>query len=364
MVNEIGDVRSKRKVEHVEAVRTLGDDVRQTNWFEHVTLIPNCAPELAVDDISLRTSVCGLSIPSPIVINAMTGGAEETYEVNRRLASLAKRYGLAMALGSGTAAIKNPALTHTYRVVRDVHRDGVVFANVGMGTDVETAKAVIDMVDAQVLQVHWNVAQELFMAEGDRNFRGAMEQFQAIVASVGVPVIAKEVGQGIAAEEAKRFVDAGAHAIDVGGRGGTNFIAVEAWRRGFSMTDEWALWGLPTAATLCEVVDAVGEEIDVLSSGGIRTAGDIVKSLALGARAVGIAGPLLRLVSEADWESKAVAYMEELHWGIQTLMALSGCKTIAELQRRPVVLSGPLREWLDVRHSSGTVYQRMNHHQM
>ncbi len=353
LVNEMAKTmeqgREQRKIEHVSAVRTLGDNQASSTWFEDVTLLPNCAPELAWDEISLQTELCGFSLPSPVIINAMTGGADEVYEINRRLAAIARRFGLAMAVGSETAALKNPDVAYTYSVVREQHPNGVLLANVGMGTASDVAQAAVDLIGAQLLQVHFNVAQELFMAEGDRDFRGALSRLAEVVEAVDVPVIAKEVGQGIAAQEARQFVDVGVRAIDVGGRGGTNFIAVEAWRRNMQLTQQWMNWGISTAATLSEVVHVVPSDTHVIASGGIRAADEIVKAMALGAKAVGIAGPLVRLLGEPDGDEAVIRYLEELHWGMRTLLALTGSRTWGDLRTRPVVVGGRLKLWLESR---------------
>lgn len=349
MQNIVGDLRQQRKAEHIAAVRELGDNIVATNWLEDVDLVPCCAPELAVAEVSMSTTLCGYRLTSPIIINAMTGGAEIAYDINRKLARIAKKHGLAMALGSGTAGVRTPEVAYTYAIVREENPDGLVIANVGMGTDAATAKAALDLVGAQLLQVHWNVAQEMFMREGDRDFRGALDRLREVVASMGVPVIAKEVGQGIAAEQARVFADCGVRAIDVGGRGGTNFIAVEAWRKGIQLAENWQSWGMSTAATLAEVVSEVGNRVDVIASGGIRTAEDIVKSMALGASAVGIAGPILRLLHEPNGEDAVSNYIEALHADMHMMLVLTGSKSWADLRKRPAVVTGRLRAWLEAR---------------
>lgn len=343
------DVRQRRKVEHVHAVQALGDPTGVSNGFECVSLVPCSAPEVAWDDVSLATQLCGIRLESPIIINAMTGGADEVYDINRKLAQVARRFGLAMALGSASAGLASPEVAYTYRVVREIHQDGVVIANVGMGTRLERARQAIELVRADLLQVHFNAAQELFMAEGDRDFRGALAALEEVARGVGVPVVAKEVGQGISAEDAVRFADAGVRAIDVGGLGGTNFIAVEAWRRGAEIDDFWHRWGLPTAASLCEVKAAVGGRADVIASGGIRTALDVAKAMALGANAVGIAGPLVRLVTQPNGEEQLNRLIEELHFGLRALLVLTGCRNFSDLRGKPVVILGWLREWLEAR---------------
>ncbi|MCL6453337.1 MAG: type 2 isopentenyl-diphosphate Delta-isomerase [Alicyclobacillus sp.] len=342
------DIRSQRKAEHLEAVRTLGD-AKDRSWFGDISLLPNCAPETDWNDVSLATDLCGVPLSSPIIINAMTGGTDEAEDINRRLAQAARRHGLAMAVGSETAALRDTAWAHTYTVVREENPDGVVIANVGMNSEPDLARRAVSLIGAQLLQVHWNVAQELFMAEGDRDFRGALDRLAETAGTAGVPVIAKEVGQGVAGPEAVKFVEAGVSAIDVGGRGGTNFIAVEAWRRNHLLSEQWQQWGLPTPVTLCEVLSAVGGQVDVVASGGIRDGHDIAKALALGASAVGIAGPFLRLVSQPDGDAALDAYIEELHWTLRSLLVMTGSRNWDELQRRPVVLGGRVRAWLSAR---------------
>ena len=109
-------------------------------------------------------------------------------------------------------------------------------ANVSATAPVQTALKAVQMLRADALQVHLNVPQELAMAEGERSFVGTLENIKAIQAGVPVPVIVKEVGFGIAGREARRLVEIGIKALDVAGKGGTNFLAVEAWRRG----ESWA----------------------------------------------------------------------------------------------------------------------------
>lgn len=70
-------------------------------------------------------------------------------------------------------------------------------------------------------------------------------------------------------DDAKRAVDAGASAISVSNHGGNNLDGTPA-----------AVRALPA------VVDAVGHELDVLMDGGIRRGSDVLKALALGAKAV------------------------------------------------------------------------------
>ena len=70
-------------------------------------------------------------------------------------------------------------------------------------------------------------------------------------------------------DDARRAVDAGATAISVSNHGGNNLDSTPA-----------------TIRCLPGVADAVGDQVEVLLDGGIRRGSDVVKALALGARAV------------------------------------------------------------------------------
>lgn len=341
------DERERRKHEHIEAVRALTDTGGA--GFQDIVLLPQSAPELDVDEISLGVEFLGKRLASPIIINAMTGGTDEARTINGRLAEFARRHGLAMAVGSETAALKSPGSSGSYTVVRDRNPEGVVIANVGMGADVVAAQRAIDLIQADFLQIHWNVAQELFMAEGDRRFRGMLDRLRDVAEAVSVPVVAKEVGQGITGSAARRFVEAGARGIDIGGRGGTNFIAVEAWRRGWKIDPEWEYWGVPTTASLGEVAAELGPSVPIIASGGVRSGHDIAKALAMGACAVGVAGPLMRLATADAPDQGLDEWVQNIHWTIRTTLALVGARRPAQLSARPVIIGGATGEWLELR---------------
>ena len=53
--------------------------------------------------------------------------------------------------------------------MRKENPDGLIFANIGAGLGVEEAKRALDLFQANALQIHVNVPQELVMPEGDRD---------------------------------------------------------------------------------------------------------------------------------------------------------------------------------------------------
>ncbi|WP_197035435.1 type 2 isopentenyl-diphosphate Delta-isomerase [Paenibacillus sp. UNC451MF] len=330
-------------MEHVHHALQLGQSGNQ--GFADIKLIHNCLPETSTSLISLQTIIGELNLSSPIIINAMTGGAQETEEINRELAIAARESGLAMAVGSQMSALKNPEVASSYRIVREMNPDGIVFGNLGSEATLEQALRAVEMLRADALQIHLNVMQELIMPEGDRDFQGMLERISTIVAHVGVPVIVKEVGFGMARESIDALCGAGVSVIDVGGYGGTNFAAIENMRRSLPM--EWLNeWGCTTATALVEAVATTSNRthVSLIGSGGIRSSLEACKALILGASAVGIAGAFLKTL-RSEGTSALVAQIDEMLNEMKLVMTALGAPTVEDLHRVPVVITGETSHW-------------------
>ncbi|MEQ8201814.1 MAG: type 2 isopentenyl-diphosphate Delta-isomerase, partial [Syntrophomonadaceae bacterium] len=213
------------------------------NGFGDVLLVPDAVPELARADVDLQTSFLGKTLRYPVLINALTGGTASAYHINKILGATACRFGLAMAVGSMTIALETPAVLDSFSVARESNPDGIIIANCGANLEAARACRLVDLIAADALQVHLNVAQELAMVEGDRDFRGILDNVARIVDRCPVPVIAKEVGFGLSREAAGKLYRTGVRIIDNGGSGGTNFIAIEHQRRG-NFDQQLYEWGI------------------------------------------------------------------------------------------------------------------------
>jgi L-lactate dehydrogenase (cytochrome) len=114
-------------------------------------------------------------------------------------------------------------------------------------------------------------------------------------------------------DDARRAVDIGATAISVSNHGGNNLDSTPA-----------------TIRCLPGVADAVGDQIEVLLDGGIRRGSDVVKALALGARAVLIGRAYLWGMA-ANGERGVTNVLEILRQGVsETLLGL-GKSSVHEL---------------------------------
>ncbi|PWK14289.1 type 2 isopentenyl-diphosphate Delta-isomerase [Tumebacillus permanentifrigoris] len=336
----------QRKLDHVRYALALNPSL--DNGFSDLRFVHRALPDFDLGDVTLATTLGGLSFSSPLLINAMTGGAGRTEEINRGLAEVAKRTGLAMAVGSQRAALKDPALARTYSVVRDVNPAGLLIANLGAGASLSDAQRAVEMIGADLMHLHLNAAQELTMPEGDRSFRGLLEKIQAVVEGLSVPVIVKEVGNGMSAETYRKLAAVGVRVVDVAGMGGTNFVSIENRRRSGLMFEQLEReWGQTTAVALLEAQPFLGA-FDVIGSGGVQSALDVAKCLALGANVVGVAGAILRPLMEHGIES-AVEIVEHWHEELRVILTLQECHSVAELRERPLIVRGQTAEWSRLR---------------
>jgi isopentenyl-diphosphate Delta-isomerase len=352
-------VRQSRKLDHIKFAVQL-DDGPLASGFADLAIVPNCLPGLCWDDIDVSTTLVGMPLAQPVIINAITGGAADVANINASLAEFARLTGCIMAVGSQYAALEDPTVRESYQIIRKKNPAGQVLANVGAHATLDQACRAVDMVQACAIQIHLNVAQELIMAEGDRTFAGYLENIYEIAARVGVPAIAKEVGCGIAREQAQMLTATGIRGIDVGGAGGTNFLAIEAARREIALSQETLRWGIPTVISTLEVAAAIPDFTDLIVSGGVRSPLDVVKALSLGGRAVGIAGPIVRSLQEQGLEA-TVMWFQQFIEDIKRYMILAGAMNIKVLQQVPIVITGYSREWCLARQIDITKYATRKH---
>lgn len=335
--------RQNRKKEHIEyALKTAPLSV--ANGFTDLHLVYEALPGLDLDEVDITLYFLNKKLKAPLLINAMTGGHPEVKQINRSLARCAARTGIAMAVGSQTAGLENPAVRDTYAVARDENPGGVLLANLSALATPDMASEAVAMIKADGIQLHLNVAQELAMAEGDRNFSNTMANIEKIVRQSPVPVVVKEVGFGLSRETIKKIHAAGVKYIDLGGKGGTDFYRIERMRAGQKDEDRLSNIGITTACSLLEAL-SLNLPLSITASGGFTGRIDVACALALGAELVGMAGHFLQVLSERS-EQGLIDHIEDIKADLQKTMLMTGAGNLKELTARPVIITGFTAEWL------------------
>ncbi len=333
---------NNRKNEHVTLAEKFYLDSKPSD-FDAITYIHHSFPEIGVSQVDITTNFSSFHMEQPFFINAITGGSYLTKKINEKLATLAKETGLLMASGSLTAAINDPSTEDSFKIIRDINPHGLIFANIGAEQTVENAKKAIDLLKADALQIHINVAQELIMQNGDRDFTNWLLNIEAIVKKVNVPIIVKEVGFGMSRKTIEQLINIGIKNIDISGRGGTNFAQIENYIRYTNKYDYLENWGQSTVISLLEA-QSLMNRADFIASGGIRSPLDVIKSLSLGAKLVGISGHFLHLVLK-DGVEKTIDEVNSWKEQLTTIMTLLGKKHIFELTKTDIILTGVVRDW-------------------
>ncbi|MCX8176229.1 MAG: type 2 isopentenyl-diphosphate Delta-isomerase [Candidatus Bathyarchaeota archaeon] len=358
---------SRRKVNHLRICLTRDVKPKKlTTGFEDVYLVHEALPELNIEEIDTSTVFFGYKFSFPVFISAMTGGVRVALRVNANLAEAAEKLGLGMGVGSQRAALENPKLKESFKIVREKAPSIFVAANIGAaqlvkGYGVNEVLKIVEMVNANALAIHLNLLHEALQVEGEAVFNGVFRKICELKKSLNIPIIVKETGSGISAETAKKLEEAGVACIDIGGGGGISWAAVEYYRaRGVEKKIKQALcltfldWGIPTAVSLIETVKST--KLPIIATGGIRSGVDVAKSLALGAQLAGVASPLLKPatknVNAVVWHLKVM--LEEL----RTSMLLVGKKSVEELKKAPLVIVGRTFEWLKNRGFNVEEYAR------
>jgi isopentenyl-diphosphate delta-isomerase len=338
----------ERKESHLALCQTAQvEHGAKTTLFEDVELMHNAVPELALADVDCSTTFLGKQLRAPLLITGMTGGTEEARRINRDLATVAERAGIAFGLGSQRVMQRDARTAPTF-AVRDVAPTVPLLANLGLTqaarqTTAEVA-ALVEGVGADALCLHLNPAQELVQPEGDRDFRGGLAALRRLCRELPVPVIAKETGCGISRAVGESLRDAGVRIVDVSGAGGTSWVRVETLRaRGTdrALGEALAGWGIPTAASL---VMLDGLELQLIASGGVRNGVEVAKAIALGAHLAGAALPLFRAYASGGIEG-AAAWIATLQRELRAAMLLTGAAALRDLARQPVLLGPRLSAW-------------------
>ena len=188
------------------------------------------------------------------------------------------------------------------------------------------------------------------MPEGSRNFSeweiNLKNYVEKIQKERKIPLILKEVGFGMDEKTIQKATNIGVKTFDISGRGGTSFSYIENMRNvRKGRFDYLNTWGQSTVVSLLESQKYM-KQVEIISSGGVRNPLDIIKSLVLGAKAVGLSRIMLELVEKYDI-NEVIEIINEWKFELKMIMCALNCKRISDLQKVRYILYGKVKEYME-----------------
>ena len=306
-----------RKKDHIRLA--LADKTTLTS-LDAYAIDYNSVPRFGLDNLDTSTTICNKKWQFPFFINAITAGGEECNKINQDFMEVSKACGIEFFPGSYSPALKDKNDEAAYPKGYSI--------NLGLDKDPNLILDAIEKTKAQYIQLHTNPLQEIVMPEGDHNFESWLSTLTEVSKKSPIPVILKETGFGMNEETIKLAIDLNLAAVDVSGMGGTNFARIENGRREDKSTYLENI-GYTTAESL-EFAAPYRDKIDIIASGGIRNPLDVVKCLALGAKAVGVSKTFLEILVN-DGKEALIDEIEKWKKKLKFLMILMNAKNIDEL---------------------------------
>ena len=326
---------SVRKLRHIEAC-LLPESQYQgvTTGLEHVVWPYRALPEVNLEDVQLGCTFLGRRLSVPVLIGAMTGGAEKSAVINRNLALAAQRLGLGLMLGSQRVMLERPEARASFQV-RPYAPDILLIGNLGAaqllkGYGPAELEQAAELIGADALAIHVNPLQEAMQTAGDTGWAGLLQRLREVVPQTRLPLLLKEVGHGLGADVARQVQGVGFAALDVAGAGGTSWARVEQLAEtGRVYSPELCELGIPTAQAVREV-RGVQPGLPLIASGGIRTGLDAARALYLGADVVAVARPLLAPALESA--DAAEGWLNQFIWELKVALFVGGFGSVEELR--------------------------------
>ncbi len=180
----------------------------------------------------------GKTMRVPMWVSSMTGGTEWAHTINHNLARACRDFGMGMGLGSCRALLTSDETLPDFDVRDKIGDDLPLYANLGIAQIEQIVergryfliKDLLAKLQADGLIIHVNPFQEWLQPEGDRFAKAPLETIATVLERMDIPLIVKEVGQGMGYESLKALFQMPLAAVDFAANGGTNFAKLELLR--------------------------------------------------------------------------------------------------------------------------------------
>ncbi len=333
------DIFEKRKKNHFELSLKKDSQALKGTGLDSVQLIHEALPNLNFEDVSISQTCLGQNLKTPFFVSSMTGGWKDSEEFNLKLAKACEKHSWAMGVGSQRGQLENSFKAEEWKRVRKTCPDLILLGNIGLSQALTTSTKhliqLIDSLQAQGMIIHLNPLQEALQEEGTPQFKGGLDLLKKLVKELPVPLIVKETGCGLSQATLDRLTGLGLKAVDVSGLGGTHWGRLEGNR--FSKKDfrsgvggTFATWGVRTLDSLIYGREKT-RDYELWASGGLRTGLDAAKVLAIGAKMVGFASPILKALSEG--EDMLDKIMTRLGYELKVSLFCTGSQNLEELKK-------------------------------
>ncbi len=283
-MKESPDKSAQRKEDHIDLAlrsRTTSDTRDERFHYEPVLgAHPRSGEQWPI-------LLAGKQMSYPIWVSSMTGGTGKAGPINTNLARACAKYGLGLGLGSCRSLLTDRSYLSDFDL-RPILGDGLpFFANLGiaqvedliMNYNSDLLTELCKMLQADGLIIHINPLQEWFQEEGDKYHTAPLDLIKRVLDSFRLPLIIKEVGQGMGPRSLEALLELPLEAIEFGGFGGTNFSKLEVLRRKSNLpSDQLDLIKIGHSASemmqMCRDIVASNSNIrckSLIASGGVKS---------------------------------------------------------------------------------------------
>lgn len=305
--------------------------------YDDIKILPHVLRDVSQRDLS--TTVLGQKIEFPVVIAPMAMAALAHPDKELGIAEGAKKFGIPMCLSTmATTKLEEVSATGVNSWFQlYVHKDRGLTHDLMQRAEASGYQALVVTVDTAVsgyreylmrsplrlpagmqpenIVGHWD--QDKYpstMAYVSAQFDASLtwDDIEAFVSQTTLPVLVKGV---LRADDAREAINRGIAGIVVSNHGGRQLDTVPA-----------------TIDVLPEIAEAVDGRCELLVDGGIRRGTDIIKALALGAKAVMLGRPILWGLA-VDGQAGVEDILTILHREYDIALALAGCPSSQSIPR-------------------------------
>lgn len=309
--------------------------------FEKITLIHEALPEFNFDEIDITIKSLGKLKQKPFLVSSMTAGHRDAVNINSNLAAACAECGWAMGVGSQRRQLQDKTAAQEWRQIRKQIPEVTLFGNLGIAqlitTPIDEIQRLCDSLQAQGLFIHLNPLQECIQPEGTPNFAGSYKAIEKLCSALSIPVIIKETGCGFSEKTLKRLDSTGIAAVDLSGFGGTHWGRIEGDRAENIQQQQAAQtfkdWGISSVDAMVNAL-YVKPSYEIWASGGVRSGLDAAKLLAMGAKRIGFAKPMLEAALK-DVDS-IITLMQQMEFELAIALFCTGQKSLELFQENQI----------------------------